>query len=190
MDEEETKRVNEQEQSAAATDFSAQKIAENDEKSIILLPLQDSKPPPTTLSDAADCHVEKTDLLPKNRDAGLAQVEIEKKLALIKAWEENEKTKADNKAYKKLSAIDAWENTKRAAVEAQLKQIEEKFERKKAEYGEKMKNKVALVHKAAEEKRAMIEANRGKEFLTVEEAAAKFRTTGSTPKKSCACFSY
>lgn len=30
-------------------------------------------------------------------DVGLAQVEIEKKLALIKAWEENEKTKADNK---------------------------------------------------------------------------------------------
>lgn len=30
-------------------------------------------------------------------DVGLAQVEIDKKLALIKAWEENEKTKADNK---------------------------------------------------------------------------------------------
>lgn len=28
------------------------------------------------------------------------------------------------RAYKKLSAIDAWENTKRAAVDAELKQIE------------------------------------------------------------------
>nr|GMC87343.1 remorin isoform X2 [Ipomoea batatas] len=56
--------------------------------------------------------------------AALAQLELEKRLALIKAWEENEKAKADNKAHKKLSAIAAWENTKKASVEAQLKQIE------------------------------------------------------------------
>ncbi|EYU38363.1 hypothetical protein MIMGU_mgv11b021583mg, partial [Erythranthe guttata] len=60
----------------------------------------------------------------KDRDVALAQVEMEKKLALIKAWEDNEKAKADNKAYKKLSALDAWESTKRASLEAQLKQIE------------------------------------------------------------------
>lgn len=66
---------------------------------------------------------------------------------------------------------------------------QENFERKKAEYAERMKNKVALLHRAAEEKRAMIEADRGNDFLTVEEASAKFRSTGSTPKNSCACFS-
>lgn len=30
-------------------------------------------------------------------DAALARVELEKRLALIKAWEDSEKTKADNK---------------------------------------------------------------------------------------------
>lgn len=48
---------------------------------------------------------------------------------------------------------------------------------------EKMKNKVALIHKSAEEKRAMIEAKRGEDFLKAEETAAKYRATGSAPKK-------
>lgn len=52
-----------------------------------------------------------------------------------------------------------------------------------------MKNTEALVHKAAEEKRAMIEEDRGKDLLKVEEIAAKHRTSGSLPKKSFACFS-
>jgi hypothetical protein len=51
-------------------------------------------------------------------------VETEKRNSLIKAWEENEKTKAENKASKKLSAILSWENTKKANIEAQLKKIE------------------------------------------------------------------
>ncbi|XP_047967449.1 remorin 1.4-like isoform X4 [Salvia hispanica] len=175
---EETKSVNwKDESTAAATVLSAEEKADDSEKPITQFSLQDSQslisnPPPTSLN------------------AVLAKVEIEKKLSLIKAWEENEKTKAENKAHKKLSAIDAWENTKRAAVEAELQQIEEKFEKKKAEYAEKMKNKEALIHKAAEEKRAMIEENRGKEFLNAEEMAAKYRTTATIPKKSCACFSF
>ncbi|KAL0297719.1 UNVERIFIED_CONTAM: hypothetical protein Sradi_6824000 [Sesamum radiatum] len=108
-----------------------------------------------------------------HRDGGLAEVEMEKRLALIKAWEDNEKTKADNKA----------------SLEAQLKQIEEKIEKKKAEYAAKMKNKTAMIHRAAEEKRAVVEADRGKDLLMVEEAAAKHRATGNVPKKLFACFS-
>jgi len=65
---------------------------------------------------------------------------------------------------------------------------QEQLEKKKAEYGEKMKNKVALVHKEAEEKRAMIEAKRGEEILQTEEMAAKYRATGTTPKKTIGCF--
>uniref|UniRef100_A0A5B7BE64 Putative remorin 2 n=1 Tax=Davidia involucrata TaxID=16924 RepID=A0A5B7BE64_DAVIN len=118
-----------------------------------------------------------------DRDAVLARVEAEKRLALIKAWEDSEKTKAENKAYKKLSTIGAWENSKKASAEAQLKKIEEKFEKKKAEYAEKMNNKKAAIHKAGEEKRAMVEAKRGEDLLKVEEAAAKFRATGNAPKK-------
>ncbi|XVF10629.1 hypothetical protein REPUB_Repub07fG0199100 [Reevesia pubescens] len=135
---------------------------------------------------AAAAAIEKN---PSNRDSVLALVETEKRLALVKAWEENEKAKVDNKAHKKISAIGSWENTKKAGVEAQLKGIEEKLEKKKAEYAEKMKNKVAEIHKQAEEKRAEIEAKKGQDFLKIEETATKFRSTGYTPKKFLGCFS-
>ena len=62
------------------------------------------------------------------------------------------------------------------------------MEKQKAEYAEKMKNKVALIHKDAEEQRAMVEAKRGEEFLKAEEMAAKYRATGQTPKKLLGCF--
>jgi len=65
---------------------------------------------------------------------------------------------------------------------------QEQLEKKKAEYAEKMKNKIALVHKQAEEKRAMVEAKRGEEILNAEETAAKYRATGTTPKKAFGCF--
>ncbi|XP_054779667.1 uncharacterized protein At3g61260-like [Prosopis cineraria] len=123
-----------------------------------------------------------------DRDIALAEVEKDKRLSYIKAWEESEKTKAENKAQKKLSTVAAWENSKKAAIEAKLKKIEEELERKKAEYGEQMKNKIALVHKEAEEKRAVVEAKRGEEILKAEEFAAKYRATGTTPKKLLGCF--
>ncbi|KAG6788347.1 hypothetical protein POTOM_004412 [Populus tomentosa] len=123
-----------------------------------------------------------------DRDAVLARVEAEKRCALVKAWEENEKAKAENKAHKKLSAIGSWETIKRESVEAKIKKYEEKVEKKKAEYAEKMKNKVAELHKAAEEKKAMIEAKKGEDRLKVEETAAKFRATGYTPRKCLRCF--
>ncbi|XP_027085069.1 remorin [Coffea arabica] len=131
---------------------------------------------------------EKNKVDPKDRDAALARVELEKRLALIKAWEESEKAKADNKAYKKLSSIGAWENTKKASVEVELKLIEEEFEKKKAKAAERMKNKMAEIHRKSEEKRAMVEAKRGEDILKVEETAAKFRSTGNVPKKLFACF--
>ncbi|GMI98385.1 REMORIN 1.2 [Hibiscus trionum] len=123
-----------------------------------------------------------------DRDIALAEVEKAKRLSFIKAWEDSEKTKAENKSQKKLSAIVAWENSKKAALEAELKGIEEQLEKKKAEYAEKMKNKVALLHKEAEEKRAMVEARRGEEVLKAEEMAAKYRATGQSPKKLLGCF--
>ncbi|XP_073021498.1 remorin-like isoform X1 [Primulina eburnea] len=123
-----------------------------------------------------------------NRDAVLGRVATEKRLSLIKAWEESEKSKAENKAQKKVSAIGAWENCKKANLEAELKKIEEQLEKKKAEYIEKMKNKVAQVHKAAEEKRAIAEAKRGEDLLKAEEMAAKYRATGTGPKKLLGCF--
>ncbi|GER27026.1 remorin [Striga asiatica] len=123
-----------------------------------------------------------------NRDAVLARVATEKRFSLIKAWEESEKSKAENKAQKKISAIGAWENSKKANLEAELKKIEEQLEKKKAEQIEKMKNKVALIHKQAEEKRAIVEAKRGEDLLKAEEIAAKYRATGTAPKKLLGCF--
>ncbi|KAA8520805.1 hypothetical protein F0562_011478 [Nyssa sinensis] len=158
-----------------------------------LVPLPDDKvshsKPPATVEKVPDPGVEKGSGVSIDRDAVLARVEKEKRLALIKAWEDSEKNKAENKAYKKLSTIGAWENRKRASVEAQLKKIEEKFEKKKAEYAEKMNNKKAEIHKAAEEKRASVEAKRGEDLLKVEEAAVKFRATGNAPKKLFGWFS-
>ncbi|KAA8522385.1 hypothetical protein F0562_013254 [Nyssa sinensis] len=158
------------------------------EKSVVPLPdekLSHSSKPPATFENPG---VEKSSGDSIDRDAVLARLETEKRLALIKAWEDSEKTKAENKAYKKLSAIGAWENSKKAAVEAQLKKIEENFEKKKAEYAEKKNNKVAEIHKAAEEKRAMIEAKRGEDILKVEDTAAKFRAASQIPKKLFGCF--
>ncbi|EMS55630.1 hypothetical protein TRIUR3_02968 [Triticum urartu] len=122
------------------------------------------------------------------RDVALAKVETEKMSSLIKAWVENEKAKAENKAAKKLSSILSWENTKKATIDAQLKRKEEELEKKKAEYAEKMKNRKAIAHREAEEKRAMVVARRGEEVLKAEEMAAKYRATGLAPKKLLGCF--
>ncbi|KAH7862944.1 hypothetical protein Vadar_011361 [Vaccinium darrowii] len=54
---------------------------------------------------------------------------------------------------------------------------------KKADYAEKMHNKVASIHKEAEERRAMVEARKGEEMLKAEAMAAKYRATGTVPKK-------
>lgn len=51
-----------------------------------------------------------------------------------------------------------------------------------------MKNKMAEIHKAAQEKRAMVVAKRGEDCIKVEETAAKFRSTGETPKRAFGCF--
>ncbi|XP_024985057.1 remorin-like isoform X2 [Cynara cardunculus var. scolymus] len=114
----------------------------------------------------------------------------EKRMALIKAWEENEKTKADNKAYTKVLAIGAWENSKRAEVEANLKKIEVDIENEKVKQREIMKMKMATVQKEAEEKRAAIEAKKGQDIINAEQLAAKFHATGTLPSKLFKCFGY
>ncbi|KAF3675827.1 Remorin [Capsicum chinense] len=118
-----------------------------------------------------------------DRDVALAKLETEKRNSYIKAWEESEKSKVENKAQKKLAAVGTWENTKKANFEAKLKKLEEQLEQQKAEYAEKIKNRVAALHKEADEKRAMVEARKGEELLKAEEMAAKYRATGQAPKK-------
>ncbi|KAL3655657.1 hypothetical protein CASFOL_000053 [Castilleja foliolosa] len=48
-----------------------------------------------------------------DRDVALAKLEDDKRYSFIKAWEESEKTKVENKAHKQLSDISAWENSKK-----------------------------------------------------------------------------
>ncbi|CAN1230666.1 Uncharacterized protein At3g61260 [Linum perenne] len=114
-------------------------------------------------------------------------------MSFVRAWEDSEKSKVTNKAEKQLSDVTAWENHKKAAVEAKLKKIEVPYKtklimKKKAQYAEQMKNRVAEIHKQAEEKRAMVEAKRGEDLLKAEETAAKYRATGQAPKKMLGCF--
>ncbi|XP_031482682.1 remorin-like [Nymphaea colorata] len=166
-----------------------------DEKAVVTAPPPAAEPDDTKalaivekVAEPAPPALEKDSGGSINRDAVLAKVESEKKVSLIKAWEENEKTKAENKFQKRLSDIGSWENAQKAALEAKLKSLEESYEKKKAACAEKMKNKVAIVHKSAEEKRAIAEAKKGEELLVAEEKAAKYRATGLTPKKLFGCF--
>ncbi|XP_075486973.1 remorin-like [Primulina tabacum] len=124
----------------------------------------------------------------KDRDIALAKLEDDKKLSCIMAWEENEKSKVENRAQKKVADISSWENTKKASLDAQLRTLEEKLNEKKAYYAERVKNKVALIHKQAEEKRAMVEATRKDEIFNAAEAANTYRATKQIPKKSFGCF--
>ncbi|GMP43307.1 hypothetical protein CsSME_00012712 [Camellia sinensis var. sinensis] len=72
-----------------------------------------------------DPPVKKTSSTSLDRDIALADVEKEKRLSFIKAWEDSEKSKVENKAQKKLADVASWENSKKAEVEAKLKKLEE-----------------------------------------------------------------
>ncbi|TYH03362.1 hypothetical protein ES288_A09G213500v1 [Gossypium darwinii] len=187
MAEEEPKKVETVTPSEQPPPEAPKDVAE--EKSVIPPPPSEEKPAESAaLQKAAEPTEEKSTESTVDRDTVLARVATEKRISLIKAWEESERSKAENKAHKKLSSIEAWENSKKAALEAELKKIEEKLEKQKAEYVEKMKNKIALIHKEAEEKKAMVEAKRGEDLLKAEEIAAKYRATGTTPNKVLGCF--
>ena len=56
-----------------------------------------------------------------------------------------------------------------------MMECQEKLEKERAACVERAKNKVAQVHRVAEEQRALVEANHGKEIVKAEEIAAKCR---------------
>lgn len=125
-----------------------------------------------------------------NRDLVLAKLNQERSLSLIKAWEENVRAKSLHRYNKKVAKIAAWENAKKAKAEADLKALEERLERKKAECVERMKNEIAAVHMRAEEARAMADSHHGEELLKAEEEAAKYRASGSLPKRYPFCCTF
>ncbi|MCO5578362.1 hypothetical protein L7F22_032203 [Adiantum nelumboides] len=133
-----------------------------------------------------------------NRDLVLARLNQERSVSLIKAWEENMRAKSFHRYKKKVAKIAAWENAKKAKAEADLKALEassfsktqERLERKKAECVERMKNEIAAVHMRAEEARALADSHHGEDLLKAEEQAAKYRASGSLPKRYPFCCSF
>ncbi|EHA8588632.1 remorin [Cocos nucifera] len=198
MAEEESKKV-EAEGSSETAPLPPEPTKDVTEEKVVIPPPSEEKADDSktlaVVEKVADTPTEKSRGGSTERVAQLARLETEKRISLIKAWEENEKVKVENKfltmsnrAAKQMSSITAWENSKKAAIEAELKAKEEELEKQKAEYAEKMKNKMAMIHKTAEEKRAIVEAKRGEDILKAEEMAAKYRSTGLAPKKLFGCF--
>ncbi|CAL9774010.1 unnamed protein product [Musa acuminata subsp. burmannicoides] len=76
-------------------------------------------------------------------------------------------TEMPNKAQKKMFSILSWENSKKAALEAELRMIEvnDFF------YCQKYISCIGMIHEEAEEKRALVEveAKRGEDLLKAEE---------------------
>ncbi|XP_021314379.1 uncharacterized protein LOC8055340 isoform X5 [Sorghum bicolor] len=64
----------------------------------------------------------------------------------------------------------------------------EKLEKKKAEYAEKMRNQAAGIHKAAEEKRASVEATRREAILKYEDMAVYIHPYIHTPTTTYIAF--
>ncbi|KAL9663822.1 hypothetical protein QQ045_019214 [Rhodiola kirilowii] len=124
-----------------------------------------------------------------DKDTEMAKVEMEKRMALIKAWEDNEKAKAENRAYKKMILVEYWEEKKKAALELKLKEIEENLEKAKAVLREQKKNKEAELRKVADKKRAVIEAQCGRNIVEIVGKADRYRATGRVPRKFVKCFS-
>nr|GEW99293.1 hypothetical protein [Tanacetum cinerariifolium] len=68
----------------------------------------------------------------------------------------------DTGHHKELSSIIAWENTKRADIEAKLRRDLSKIKQNT------QKNKAGLIHKQAEEKRAMVVAKKSQDNLKAD----------------------
>ncbi|CDY66598.1 BnaA09g53010D [Brassica napus] len=69
-------------------------------------------------------HEQCTTISSSNQNENFVEIEKEKTIALINAWEENEKAKAQTKAYKELCSIEAWENNMKTSLELDLKKME------------------------------------------------------------------
>lgn len=61
--------------------------------------------------------------------------------------------------------------------------LQEKLEKQRAIYVEKMKNAVAVAHRAAQEMRAATEARKAEEIVRANDIASRIRATGQVPRK-------
>ncbi|RWW27383.1 hypothetical protein GW17_00008184 [Ensete ventricosum] len=60
---------------------------------------------------------------------------------------------------------------------------QERLEKKKADFEEKAKDKIAMIHMEAEERRAMVESKHGEELLRAEEAYFPINSVTATHRE-------
>ncbi|KAH7423446.1 hypothetical protein KP509_12G056000 [Ceratopteris richardii] len=94
------------------------------------------------------------------------------------AWEE-ERSKYVSKFAREEARIDAWENHQKAKAEAELKKLEMKLERLRAQATEKIMNKMAAAHLRAEEMRATARAHQAEQLAKALERANSLSKRGS-----------
>ncbi|CAN7026157.1 unnamed protein product [Brassica oleracea var. botrytis] len=136
-------------------------------------------------------HEQCTTILSSNQNENFVEIEKEKTIALINAWEENEKAKAQTKAYKELCSIEAWENNMKTSLELDLKKMEENSEVEKAEYSKRFKKKIPEIEKIAEAKREKIEKLKEQKSINLKKMSEKLSANPNAypPKtKTCGCF--
>ncbi|KAG9456588.1 hypothetical protein H6P81_001096 [Aristolochia fimbriata] len=121
-------------------------------------------------------------------DSPSAWNQPETRISVINAWVEFKKTKAEIEANKKLSNIQMWERMKITSKKDRLKQIKANLEAKKSKVFGNIENKMDIIHKVADEKRLMVDAERHEKHFKAEKMGAKYRATAFAPKKIVGCF--
>ncbi|KAI5058644.1 hypothetical protein GOP47_0026814 [Adiantum capillus-veneris] len=132
-----------------------------------------------------------------DREVMLAKLNQDKVSSVIMAWESNLKAKSLHSIMHaslllrrdlQIAKIEAREKAKKARAEAHLQQQEEKLEKKRAAYVERIQNEISKIGMRAKEERAHVDASFGEETLRVEEIAQRYRSFGRLPKKYSSCF--
>ncbi|KAL4560116.1 hypothetical protein LXL04_032265 [Taraxacum kok-saghyz] len=109
-------------------------------------------------------------------------------------WEEEEKIKCCLRYQREEAKIQAWVDLQNAKAEAQSRKLEVKIQKMRSKFEEKMMNKMALVHRKAEELRAaaQLEHTEQMEKATTEQAKKTINQHQnmhfSGHSGSCGCF--
>ncbi|KAG2262333.1 hypothetical protein Bca52824_069412 [Brassica carinata] len=136
-------------------------------------------------------HGQNTTILSSNQNEKFVEIEREKSLALLNAWKENEKAKAQTKAYRELCSLEEWENNMKTALELDLKKMEENLEVEKGENSKRFKKKIPEIKKIAEAKREKIEKQKEKGTIKLKRMSEKLSANPNAyppGTKTCGCF--
>ncbi|KAJ4964223.1 hypothetical protein NE237_024162 [Protea cynaroides] len=106
------------------------------------------------------------------------------------AWEEAEKTKSCLRYQREEAKIQAWVNLQSAKAEAQSKKLEVKIQKMRSNLEEKLMKRMAMVHREAEEWRALAQLRHSEQIQKVTGQAQKMNQHNSyfSDHPSCGCF--